>query len=79
MPDVVKTFKDLEVYRRAYALSLDVHRATLAFPKAEQYALGDQMRRASKSICANLAEGFARQRVVSGLQEVHGDGDRVER
>jgi four helix bundle protein len=51
----------LEVYRRAYAVSLDVHRATLVFPKIEQYALADQMRRSSKAICANLAEGFAKQ------------------
>ncbi|MDG4878850.1 four helix bundle protein [Mesorhizobium sp. WSM4935] len=57
----IKRAKDLEVYRRAYAVSLDVHRATLGFPKIEQYALADQMRRSSKAICANLAEGFAKQ------------------
>jgi four helix bundle protein len=58
----VRSFRDLDVYRRAYRLSLDVHKATLGFPKVEQYALGDQMRRASKSVCANIAEGFGRQR-----------------
>ena len=42
-------------------MSLEVHRASLAFPAIEQGALGDQVRRASKSICANIAEGFARQ------------------
>ncbi|MBZ9659088.1 four helix bundle protein [Mesorhizobium sp. ESP-6-4] len=57
----IKRAKDLEVYRRAYAVSLEVHRATLVFPKIEQYALADQMRRSSKAICANLAEGFAKQ------------------
>ena len=57
----IRRAKDLEVYRRAYAVSLDVHRATLEFPKIEQYALADQMRRSSKAICANLAEGFAKQ------------------
>ena len=57
----IKRAKDLEVYRRAYAVSLDVHRATLVFPKIEQYAPADQMRRSSKAICANLAEGFAKQ------------------
>ena len=57
----VRSFRDLDVYRRAYRLSLDIHKATLGFPKVEQYALGDQMRRASKSICANIAEGFGRQ------------------
>jgi four helix bundle protein len=61
----VRSFEDLDVFQRAYAVSLDVHRATLKFPREEQYALADQMRRASKSICANIAEGFGRQRVSS--------------
>ncbi|WP_263498206.1 four helix bundle protein [Mesorhizobium sp. CA13] len=56
----IKRARDLDVYRRAYAVSLDVHKATLVFPKMEQYALADQMRRSSKAICANLAEGFAK-------------------
>ena len=54
-------FEDLEVFKRAYRVSLDVHRASLEFPAIEQRALADQIRRASKSILANLAEGFARQ------------------
>ncbi len=54
-------FEDLEVFKKAYRVSLEVHRQSLTFPKIEQYALGDQLRRASKSICANIAEGFAKQ------------------
>ena len=54
-------FEDLAVFRLAYRLSLEIHRASLSFPAVEQYALGDQLRRASKSICANLAEGFGKQ------------------
>ena len=38
-----------------------MHRISLEFPQAEQYGLADQIRRASKSICANLAEGFGKQ------------------
>ena len=55
--------EDLDVFQRAYKLSLEVHRASLEFPRIEQWALADQIRRASKSICANLAEGFGRQRL----------------
>ena len=55
-------FDDLEVFQRAYRVSLDVHRASLAFPSVEQYALADQIRRASKSICGNIAEGFGKRR-----------------
>ena len=61
----VRSFEDLEVYRRAYRLALDIHKVSLNFPKIEQYALADQIRRASKSVCANIAEGFARQRSSS--------------
>ena len=57
----VEAFEDLEVFRRAYRLSLEIHRRSLELPAIEQRALGDQVRRASKSICANLAEGFAKQ------------------
>ena len=61
-PDV-SSFEDLDVFRRAYRLSLDLHRASLHFPKIEQFGgLADQMRRSSKSICANIAEGFGKQR-----------------
>ena len=62
MSGLVRRVEDLEVFRRAYRLSLEVHRASLEFPRIEQFALADQIRRASKSICANLAEGFGRQR-----------------
>ncbi len=61
----IRSFNDLEVFQRVYFLSLEVHRASLKFPRMEQYALADQMRRASKSICANIAEGFGRQRSSS--------------
>ena len=57
MSEWVERAEDLEVFRRAYRLSLEVHRASLEFPRIEQFALADQVRRASKSICANLAEG----------------------
>jgi four helix bundle protein len=55
------SFERLEVFKRAYRISLDIHRASLNFPDIEQRALADQIRRASKSICANLAEGFGKQ------------------
>ena len=57
----VTPFEDLMVFRKAYRISLEIHRCSLTFPKIEQYALGDQVRRASKSICANIAEGFGKQ------------------
>jgi four helix bundle protein len=58
---VAKSFEDLEVFQRAYRLSLEIHRASLTLPEREQWALGDQLRRASKSIPVNIAEGFGKQ------------------
>ena len=46
---------------RWYRLSLTVHKMSLDFPALEQRALADQLRRASKSICANIAEGYGKQ------------------
>ena len=58
----VVSFEDLEVFRRACRMSLEIHRKSLAFPSIEQSVLADQMRRASNSICANVAEGYGRQK-----------------
>ncbi len=57
----IRTFEDIEVFKRAYRVSLEVHRISLTLPPSEQYGLADQIRRASKSICANLAEGYGKQ------------------
>ena len=55
------SFEDLEVFQRAYKISLEIHTASLSFPSVEQYGLGQQIRNASKSICANIAEGFGKR------------------
>ena len=52
----------LDVFRRAYKLSLELHQASLKFPRIEQYGgIADQLRRSSRSVCALLAEGVGRQ------------------
>ena len=59
----ISSFEDLEVFKRAYRISLDLHKTSLQFPRIEQqHGMADQIRRASKSICANIAEGFGKQR-----------------
>lgn len=61
MINKARSFKDLNVYQKAFEYALVIHAKSLEFPKIEQYALADQMRRASKSICANIAEGYGKQ------------------
>ena len=55
------SYEDLEVFQRAYKISLMIHKSSLGFPAVEQYGLGQQIRNASKSICANIAEGFGKR------------------
>lgn len=61
MSKLIKEAWDLDVFKFAYAISLDIHKVSKSFPKDELFGLTSQMRRASRSICANLAEGFAKQ------------------
>ena len=58
---VIQSFKDLKVYQQSYELALIINRAILRLPNSEKYDLVDQMRRASKSIPANIAEGYAKR------------------
>ena len=55
------SFESLSVFQKAYALSLTIHRRSLSFPRIEQSELASQLRRCSKSICANIGEGLGKQ------------------
>ncbi len=56
----MQDFHTLKVWEKAHQLTLDVYHATVAFPKEEIYGLTSQIRRASSSIAANIAEGCGR-------------------
>jgi len=56
----MKDFRELKVWQRSHRLTLAVYRATRPFPKDELYGLTSQLRRASASIPANIAEGCGR-------------------
>jgi four helix bundle protein len=58
---VIKSFRDLIVYCKAFELACKIHEVTRSFPKDEQFSLTDQIRRSSRSICANLAEAWGRK------------------
>lgn len=51
------SFRDLVVWQKAHALTLEIYRVTAGFPSREQFALTDQMRRAAASVAANIVEG----------------------
>ena len=54
-------FKDLKVYKLAYELAMEIFELSKSFPKEEKYSLTDQIRRSSRSVCANLAEGYRKR------------------
>ncbi len=58
----MKSYKDLEIYQMAYALAIEIHKMSLKLPAYELYEQGSQIRKSSKSIKANIAEGFGRRR-----------------
>lgn len=58
----ISTYRELEVYRRAFALQQDVFQATREFPRDERYSLTSQIRDASRSIGANIAEAWRKRR-----------------
>jgi four helix bundle protein len=56
----VQSFKNLKVWEKAHVLTLDIYQSSKSFPREEIYGLTSQMRRASASIGANIAEGACR-------------------
>ena len=54
-------FRDLIAYKKAFEQGCKVYDLTLTFPKEEQYSLTDQIRRASRSVCGNLAEAYRKR------------------
>src|SRR3954470_16905151 len=77
MSERINSFKELRVYREACDLDYAIFTETKRFPKEEMYSLTDQIRRASRSIGANIAEAWAKRRYpahfVSKLTDSDGE------
>ncbi len=58
----IRHFRDLDVYRRAFDAAMEIFQMTKGFPSEERFSLVDQIRRSSRSVCANLAEGWRKRR-----------------
>jgi four helix bundle protein len=62
MCSVIQSFRDLNVYQRGFDLAMRLYRLSATFPKSETYSLTDQVRRSSRSVCANLGEAWGKRR-----------------
>ncbi|MGB9498218.1 MAG: four helix bundle protein [Dissulfuribacterales bacterium] len=58
----VKTYKDLRVFQNAMDAAMLIYERTKRFPREEKYSMVDQMRRSSRSVCANMAEAWRKRR-----------------
>lgn len=60
--NIIKTYRDLNVYQQSYRLALEIFKITKSFPKEETYSLTSQLMRSSRSIPANIGEGWAKRK-----------------
>ncbi len=60
--EAIRDHKDLEIYKMAFDAAMKIFQASKKFPVEERYSLTDQIRRSSRSVCANLAEAWRKRR-----------------
>lgn len=65
---MIKNLEDLQVWQKARILSQKIYKITASFPVSEKNILISQLRRASNSVCANIAEGFERYHFQESIQ-----------
>jgi four helix bundle protein len=61
MNKVVQDFSDLRVYKNAIEAAIDIYETTKVFPPEEKYSMVSQIRRSSRSVCANIAEAWMKR------------------
>jgi four helix bundle protein len=78
----IRHFRDLDVYQNAFETGLRVYELSKKFPNEERYALTDQIRRSSRSVCANIAEAWRKRRYtaafVSKLSDSEGEAAETQ-
>src|SRR5216683_1948973 len=74
--------QDLDVYRKSFEAAMDIVEVSKQFPKEETYSLTDQIRRSSRSVCANLAEAWRKRRYeaafVSKMNDAEGEAAETQ-
>jgi len=78
----IKSAKDLKVYKKAYALAMEIYEFSKSWPSEEKYSLTDQIRRSSRSVCSNLREAWSKRRYeahfISKLTDSDGENSETD-
>jgi four helix bundle protein len=69
------TFRDLTVYKKAFALAMDIFRISKKFPAEEKYSLTDQIRRSSRAVCACIGEAYRKRQYKAHFVSKSSDAD----
>lgn len=69
------TIKDLLAYQKGFDLAMEIFKISKRFPVEERYSLTDQIRRSSRSVCANLAEAYRKRRYPNHFVSKLSDSD----
>ena len=72
---IAKSHRELSVYQLAFETATQIHEITKAFPPEEKYSLTDQIRRSSRSVCANIAEAWRRRKYPKNFVSKLTDSD----
>ena len=82
MAGKIENHTDLQVYQKAFEAAMQIFELSKSFPKEEMYSLTDQIRRSSRSVCANLAEGWRKRRYqamfISKLADSEGEAAETQ-
>jgi four helix bundle protein len=78
---IIEGFRDLRVYQSAFQAAMRIFEITKAFPNEERYSMIDQVRRSSRSVCANIAEAWRKRRYkahfVSKLSDAESEAEET--
>jgi four helix bundle protein len=75
MKKMVVRHQDLDVYRKAFEAAMRIFELSKSFPKEETFSLTDQIRRSSRSVCANIAEAWRKRRYIAAFISKLNDAD----
>jgi len=78
----IRTHNDLDIYKLAFETAMEIFEITKKFPAEEKYSLTNQIRRSSRSVCANQAEAFRKRKYpkafVSKLSDSEGEAAETQ-